>query len=388
MKSPKLFMLAGEHSGDLHGSALIPRLREQLPHLQLFGVGGPQMRAQGFSDFLPMEQFQVFGFTEIVKKLPRLLQQFYAVRSLILQEQPEGVLLIDYPGFNLRLGRSLRKKGYRGKIIQYICPTVWAWGKSRIQVLADYFDLLLTIFPFEPPLFAHTSLPTTFVGHPLIDRLRHYSYDPDWRAKCGILPDARSLALFPGSRPEEIYRLFPRQLAAAFQVREADSDLDILVSSADEKIAELLRAEIAKTPGRAPVHLVPRQFSYELMRDCHTALAKSGTVTLELALHHKPCAVVYEVSRLNALMARYLFQLRLPYFCIVNILTGKSVYPEFIQQPFTAEELGKTLLKLHEDTKERAQAIQGCFQAEAALKTTHDSSAERAACAVRQTVWG
>ncbi len=137
---------------------------------------------------------------DIVRKFPSLYKQFYSIRDHILDAKPDVTILIDYPGFNLRLAKSLRKKGYQGKIVHYVCPTVWAWGKGRIKTLSENLDLLLTIFPFEPPLFASTGLKTVFVGHPLIEKIQQHQYDADWKSKIGMPAQGNLLALFPGSR--------------------------------------------------------------------------------------------------------------------------------------------------------------------------------------------
>lgn len=381
---PRLFVLAGEHSGDLHGGAALKALRREEPSLKVFGVGGPEMVKQGLEVTIPMEQFQVFGFTDIAKKLWPLWQQFRKTRDLILNEKPDGVLLIDYPGFNLRLARDLRRRGYQGKIIYYICPTVWAWGKGRIQQLADHVDLLLTIFPFEPALFSHTSLPVRFVGHPLVQAVESYSYNPNWYEQCGISRSVRSLAIFPGSREGEIRRLLPRQLTAALKLKQIDPELAILISCADDRLKRMIESEVSRCARMADLHLIPKTFSYEMMRDCQLALTKSGTVALELALHKKPSVVVYEVSTLNRLIARFALRLQLPHYCIVNILCGKTVYPEFIEKSFNADDLAKALEKIHIDGPDRQSSLEGCMQARQSLKTPSGvSAADHVANAIR-----
>lgn len=376
------FVLAGEHSGDLHGGPLLKALQDRLL-IQFFGVGGPEMQAQGLSPCMSMEQFQVFGFTDIVRKFPRLWRQFRQIRNLILERNPDGVLLIDYPGFNLRLAKALRTKGYKGKIIQYICPTVWAWGRGRIQKLASTADLLLTIFPFEPPLFAHTSLPTHFVGHPLIEKISTYIYDPNWRDSCALSQRKRTLAIFPGSRLGEIQRLFPRQLAAALILQKKDPDLSICISCVDKALQAPLEQILTQAGQQLTPDLgfVPKRYTYELMREAHTAIAKSGTVTLELALHNTPSVVVYDITLLNALIAHFIFKLRLPHYCIVNILCGKMVYPEFIRKSFTAESLAASLLELHREGLSRTACLEGCQLAKEALHTPSGQSAAAAAAA-------
>lgn len=382
-----LFLLAGEHSGDLHGGALLRALRRRQPGWHYLGVGGPEMRSQGFEVTLPMEEFQIFGFGEILRKAPRIWRQFRATRDCILARRPDAVILIDYPGFNLRLARSLRKHGYGGKIVQFICPTVWVHGKGRIRWLEAYDDLLLTIFPFEPALFSHNTLPVRFVGHPLMEMVAQHGYRQDWREQCHIAPAERTLALFPGSRSGEVQRLLSRQLQAALLLRHADPGLQILISCADPALAPAIQREMERTGLSVGIDigLVPKAFTGELMRDCRTALAKSGTVTLELALHGVPTVVVYETSRFNTWIARYLLRLKLDYFCIVNILCQRMVFPEWIAKPFTAEEIAVALQALHREGPERSLCLEGCRQVRDALQTPSGMPAsEQAAQAIEE----
>lgn len=386
MTAKSVFILSGEHSGDLHGGALLRALRARNPDWTFAGVGGPDMLAQGLQLLIPMADFQVFGFTDIVKKFPKLWRQFHFLSQWILENHPDIVILVDYPGFNLRLARKLRKSGYKGKIVQLISPTVWAWGKGRIDTLAANYDLLLTIFPFEPPLFAHTKLPVKFIGHPLVEKISEHRYNNFWREDCRIPPAVRSLAIFPGSRPSEVQRLLTRQLEAAKLLRADDPDLQILISCADDALKPALELAMDKS-GLSNSYLIPKSLSYELMDDCHTALAKSGTVTLEIALHDTPCVVVYEVSRFNAWIGRHLIGLKLKFFCIVNILCNKEIFPEFIVDPFTAKQLAEALLPLHREGPARENCVDGCREARQALETpTGTSVAERAAQAIEELV--
>lgn len=365
----KVFILAGEHSGDVCGGKLLTAMRKLSPGIHAYGVGGPEMRQQGLECVMPMEDFQVMGFVDIVRRFPAIWKQFYAIRDLILKTQPDVAIFIDYPGFNLRLAKSLRKKGYKGKLVHYVCPTVWVWGKGRIKTLADNLDLLLTIFPFEPPLFSDTKLDTRFVGHPLIEALNHHHYDPQWAEKVGITNTDNILALFPGSRTGEITRLLRRQLEAAIRLRNKEPSLQIALSCADEKQLPLIR-EIACKCGLElgkDFYLVPREHTYDLMKACRTAIAKSGTVNLELALHGKPCVVVYEVSIINYLILWYFIRLHLDHYSIVNILCNRTVYPELIAEPFTSEELFQTLLPLHIDGPDRNACLEGCREVQEGL---------------------
>ncbi len=204
-----LFVFAGEKSGDLHGEKLLEALRAKSPHLKIAGVGGPLMRSKGMQCILPMEEFQVMGFIDVFLSLPKLMRQFYFVAREILRLNPRIVVTIDYPGFNLRLARHLRKKGFKGKLVHFICPSVWAWGKKRIPLMAENLDMLLSILPFEKELFAHTELPVHFVGHPLSERMKAYPY------KVLTLPlgqkNPRPLSRQPEKRDPAQFKRCPRR---------------------------------------------------------------------------------------------------------------------------------------------------------------------------------
>lgn len=310
-----LFIFAGEASGDLHGEALLRALRQARPELLIAGVGGPRMRAQGMECVMPMEAFQVMGFIDVFLALPRLMRQFYAVRKAILERNPKTVLLIDYPGFNLRMATHLRKKGYKGKICHYICPSVWAWGKKRIQTMAKTLDLLLTIFPFEKKYFENSPLRVEYVGHPLVEKIT-----PETTKENNLL------AIFPGSRTKEILRNLPQQLRVVKRLKQELPELKVALSVSQPQHLPLIQKILQQE--QVEVHLVPRKDTDELMRSCSVAIAKSGTVTLELALHNVPTVVTYGVSALDLFIVKHLIRLRLPYYCIVNIICNQEVFPE------------------------------------------------------------
>jgi lipid-A-disaccharide synthase len=377
-----LFILAGEHSGDLHASNLIKALKRQCPEVQLRGVAGPKMRDEGVDPLLHMEDFELMGFAQIAAGLPKVWKQFRYLQNHILHTQPKSVVLIDYPGFNIRLAQSLRKKGYQGRIVQYICPAVWAWGKNRIPKMAQSLDMLLTIFPFEPPIFSHTSLKAQFVGHPLIDSIDKHVYKKDWSEKIGLDPQEHILAVFPGSRHMEISHNLHKQLYAAKKLLAYKPKTKIAISCSRPKFEELIQQQIAAhglSLGK-DAYIVPSDCSYELMRACNTAIAKSGTVNLELALHGKPSVVVYEVYLLNAFIIRYLLGVNLPYYSIVNILGGKEIFPELITYRYSQEKLAKTVREMDDDTPMRRTALQGCQEIAGMLQGY--SASEEAAKAI------
>lgn len=354
--SSEIFLIAGEKSGDLHGAHLIKALSHLNPQLKFTGVAGPKMIKEGMECFMPMENFQVMGFSDVFKALPRLYKQFYVIRDQILKTNPAAVIFIDYPGFNLRLAKALRKKNYKGKLIHYICPSVWAWGKKRIQHMSETLDLLISIFPFEQDVFKKTPLRVDYVGNPLQSYIKEYSYDSEWKKKFPSLTES-IVAIFPGSRQAEIERNLKKQLHAASLFQEKYPKTSFAISS-QETHSEVIQ-NLIKQFNLKHTAIVPPKWTYELMRDSKSAIAKSGTVTLELALHKRPSVVVYELSKLNWFIAKFIVRLNLPHYCIVNILKNKRVFPELIEQGFNPENLALQLEKMHQG-EQRASCLKDC----------------------------
>ncbi len=425
-----LFVFAGEASGDLHGAKLLEALYRLQPDLKVSGVGGARMRAVGLSCVMPMENFQVMGFIDVLLALPKLIRQFYTVRRAILEQNPQAVVLIDYPGFNLRMEKHLRRQGYRGFLCHYICPSVWAWGKNRIPAMAKHLDLLLTILPFEAQYFSHTSLRDRFetkvrsilrvllsrisilfsrvistsvydprkknrnsakiipkideplvskrslkvqyVGHPLVKTLSEHIYHP-----LPIPAGKRLVGLFPGSRKKELLRNFTMQLRVAKKLLALHPDLFFGISVADARLLPLIRALIEQEGLALDRDLFLTQATYDLMQSCAFAIAKSGTVTLELALHQVPTVVTYGISPLDLFIAKYLLRIRLPYYCIVNILCQKEVFPELIGPHLTEEALFQTLSTLLA-RKEVERACRDNLAEVRRLLQNKDASAEAA----------
>lgn len=312
-----LFFFAGEQSGDLLGAELI-----SADH-HCVGVGGPLMQEKGLKPLFDFNAFQVMGFTSILPALPRIFLLFHKIKKWILQNNPKAVILIDYAEFNLHLAKHLRKKGYHGKIIQYVCPSVWAWRKNRIHTLEENLDHLLCILPFETKLFK--KLPTSYVGHPLTRKILRHSYSKTYE----------HIALFPGSRRHEVSANLPLQLAAA-----KEFSCPIAISVANPALEPLIRRLAPDTL------LVPTEYRYDLMRSAKGAIATSGTVVLELGLHQTPTVVTYPLSFFNYFLAKYIFRIRLPFYTLVNLIANREIYPEFIHRKLDSKEIASALQKV------------------------------------------
>ncbi|MCB1109579.1 MAG: lipid-A-disaccharide synthase [Chlamydiia bacterium] len=366
-----LFIFAGEVSGDLHGEKLLRELYALYPTLKVRGVGGPRMRALGMECILKMEDFQVMGFIDILSSLPKLVKQFNLVKKDILKNPPKGVVTIDYPGFNLRLAQALQKKNSPAKRIHYICPTVWAWGKGRIPKMEHSLDQLLTILPFEPDLFTKKRLEASYVGHPLISRIQKHPYDPQWNQSYGIESEQQILSLFPGSREKELQRNFPLQLKVAKQLQKDHPGLLIAVSCSDPKFLPFLQKEAKGIPIIQPEH------TYELMRASHLALATSGTVTLELALHQVPTVVTFAINPLDVFLAQKIFRIQLPYYALPNILMHGELFPELFGPNLTEEALYRKGTDFMMSECIRSECIEGCRRLKQSLGS-QDASQEAA----------
>lgn len=359
------FFFAGEQSGDLHGGKLLMTLKKYNPNLRCVGVGGNFMRAQGLECLMDVDLFQVMGFFDVIVSLPRLWRHFKKIRNYILQKRPKIVVFIDFPDFNLRMASSLRKHGFKGKLIQYICPSVWAWRKNRIKDMTASLDLVLSIFPFESQHFSGTPLEVQYIGNPSIESLYEYRYIEEWKKELGIKNSHDNLiGIFPGSRKSEIKQNLLKQLKTAELLLQDKPDLKFGLSVANDSLLPLISDKIKKTKleKEKNLFLIPKDYIYELMRDCRVAIATSGTITLELGLHQTPTIVVYHVSISNWMIAKYLFRLNLPYYCIVNIALNQKIFPELIHRKFTVENLYRHTKELYQDTFLRKNCIKKCHE--------------------------
>ncbi len=364
-----IYLVAGESSGDLQGAHLLEALYSQSPHLTIAAVAGPRMRAYPIHCATPMEELQVMGFIDVVKAAPRLYRLFRKIRNEILQKQPKAVICIDYPGFNIRLERSLRKHGYRGKLIHYICPTVWAWGKKRIPTMANNLDLLLSIFPFEKNCFAQTDLTVEYVGHPLVKKIREHTPLENFKKTYRINPSKKILSIFPGSRQTEVERNFPIQLQAARRLLANADDFEIAVSLAHPSLRYHLTMP--------NIRLIEPQHNYDLMQNSFLAIATSGTVTLELSLFQVPTVVNFAITPLDQFIAQKILRINLPHYAIVNILAKKTVFPELFGSYLTVDALERTARQFLDNETARLQCRMQCAEIQDTLG--HGNAAANAA---------
>ncbi len=336
-----LYFVSGEASGDAHGAAVIGSLKELRPGIEFAGVGGPEMRAMAGGDGIRdwIADAAVVGIWEVLKKYRYFKKQFDRVADEIEARGPQAVVLIDYPGFNLRMAKEIRKRGVETKIIYYISPQVWAWNRRRIPTMARLLDLMICIFPFEKALYEKSGLRTEFGGHPMVDRLAPLRDQAE--------RDPLLVALLPGSREREVSKIFPILIGAAQQMRTARPDLKFATAAPSEAMAEKMRTMLPE-PGLCEVGVGN---AYELMAGACCGAVASGTATLEAAFLGLPYCLVYKVSRATYLAAKML--MKVDFLGMANILGEREVVREFLQGDATPVAIADELLRLTNSEKAR-----------------------------------
>ncbi|HSJ01976.1 MAG: lipid-A-disaccharide synthase [Verrucomicrobium sp.] len=345
----KLFLLAGELSGDTHGAGLMRSLKEQLHgQVQFLGNGGPQMKAEGGDAILDwVEDAGVVGLWEVIKIYGWFKQKMAEALALVDREKPDAVILIDYPGFNLRLAQALRDAGYTSPILYYISPQVWAWKKGRVKVMAKLLDLMICIFPFEKEFYEKSGLRTVFAGHPMVDRVKSIAK--------GIEREPGLVGFFPGSRSNEVKRLFPTFLQTARLLASQSPGTRFVVSAANERLAHLM-GEIADATGFSEARQwIEVGTVYELMQRVQVGVVASGTATLEAACFGLPYILVYKVNPLTYVVGKAVIKIK--FLGIVNILAGREVVKEMIQGDFQAGKLSQAVRVLLGDPGEREALV-------------------------------
>ncbi len=332
----RVMMIAGEASGDLHGSGVVRELKRLHPDIDLYGIGGDKMRREGLELVYHANELSFMGFAEVLKHLPLIRSVEKTLAQLLKFRKPDVVVLIDYPGFNLRFARVAKQAGV--KVLYYISPQIWAWRKSRVKKMRGIVDKMLVVFPFEVPLYEKERIDVEFVGHPLLEELEVHLDRESFCKRYSIDPTKRLLALLPGSRKQEIENIFPVMSATAWKVAQGQ-DLEIAVG-----VAPTLEEKYFRTLYDVrDFHLV-KGATYELMKHAHVAIVTSGTATLETACFETPMIVVYKTSWLTYVIGRML--VRVKNIGLVNIVAGQQIVPEYIQHRATTKNLVKEVQRL------------------------------------------
>ena len=313
-----IYFVAGEVSADNHGAALMRSLRALDPGLKFVGRGGPQMQQVGGARVKNwIGEAAVLGLWEVLRKYGYFRQQFSQTLNEIRESKPDAVVLIDYPGFNLRLARALRRQSQLHKTIYYISPQVWAWNRGRIREMARFIDLVLCIFPFETDVYAASGLRAVFVGHPMIERLNAQKIDAQ--------RDPNLIGLFPGSRSREVRKIFPVMVEAARELVRLNPALRFEVAAASEELSREMNKQIAD---RHAMTIIVGQ-TPTVMQRAFVGIVASGSATLEAAYFKMPFVLIYKVAWPTYIAAR--FVVNVDFLGMPNLLAGKEIVPEFIQ---------------------------------------------------------
>lgn len=377
-----LGMVAGEASGDVLAAALLAGIGARTANVRSAGIGGPTMRSQGFESWWSIDALSVNGYLEVLREYPRLLRMRNALRSRLIEWHPQVFVGVDAPDFNLDLESALRRNGIR--VVHFIGPSIWAWRRERIEKIRASVDRILLVFPFEERIYREAGIAATYVGHPLADAIPQ---DPDVgtaRRALGLPGDAPVVALLPGSRASEIEHLAVPFLRTAQWLHERRNDLRFVMPAASDAIFDRLKtlAAHADLPDRLSLTIV-RGRAHDALAAADTVLVASGTATLETALFRRPMVIAYRMSWLSYRIMRPMGYL--PYVGLPNILSGKFVVPEFVQDEVQPAAMGEALLRQLDDDILRNAIVERFAALHESLRC---NCAERAAQAVLEVADG
>lgn len=339
MKKLKLMIIAGEASGDLQAANLLKSLKSINPNIEAFGMGGKKMSAEGVEIICDITNLAVVGFFEVLKHLFTFKKIFEKLTGLLEIRKPDAVILVDYPGFNLRFAKTAKEKNI--PVIYYISPQIWAWGEKRIHEIKRYVDKMIVIFGFEESLYKEAGVKVSFVGHPFLDIVR-----PVWKKEETIKishmkHDSIKIALMPGSRKKEIEKHLPSMLASCKIIKNKIPNAEFIIS----RIKELDHGLYDKIVRRSKIiaHSLENK-PYEVMDIADLIIVSSGSATLEVAIMEKPMVIIYKTSFLTWLLAKNL--IKIPDIGLVNIVAGHRIVPELVQFEVTPENIAKESLAI------------------------------------------
>jgi lipid-A-disaccharide synthase len=332
-------IVAGEASGDLHGGNLVRAMRQIDPDICYYGVGGKKMQTAGVELLAEVADMAVVGLTEVVFKLGMILRVMRRLKASLTKEPPDLVILIDYPDFNLPLARAAWRLGI--KVLYYISPQVWAWRKDRIDTIRNAVDKMVVILPFEEEFYRKAGVDVTFVGHPLLDEVKKKYSRVEALKRFGLRDEAITVAILPGSRKSEVTRILPEMLGACRILTEKISPLQFILPLAGTLDPAFVRDILRQFP--VLVNVIPDEI-YDVIAVSDAAMVASGTATLETALLETPMVVVYKVSGASYAIGRRF--IRVGHICLVNLIAGRAVVPELIQDDANPERIAAEVREL------------------------------------------
>ncbi|EIL97885.1 lipid-A-disaccharide synthase [Rhodanobacter thiooxydans] len=389
--SPLIAILAGEDSGDQLGADLIAALRQRYPQARFVGIGGARMQREGFDSWYDIRELSLFGFSEVIRHLPRLLRLRRALVARLLKERPAVVVGIDAPDFNLGVEQRLKQAGLL--TVHYVSPSVWAWREQRAEKIGRSASRVLCLFPMEPPIYAKHGVDARFVGHPLADRFALVSDRVGARDTLQLPQQAPVLAVLPGSRLSEVDRLGGVFIDAAQRVAAALPGLRVVIPAANPQVRARLGKLLADGPHDESAPLLLDGHAHEAMLAADVVLLASGTATLEAMLAKRPMVVGYRVAPLSYRIARALKMLKTDVYALPNILARACglgdalLVPELMQDDCTADRLAAATLDLFRDSERRGMIVAAFEQLHQALRGGLQGHAgERAAAAIAELI--
>ncbi len=348
----RIMIIAGEASGEMHGAGVVAALKARYPEIDVFGVGGERMKRAGCALVYHIERFSVMGLTEVVRHLPFIRRALRRLDGLLASRRPDLVILIDYPDFNLRLARKARRRGI--PVLYYISPQVWAWRPRRIHAIVRNVDCMAVVFPFEVELYEKAGGKVVFVSHPLLEVLESRQSRTEFCESVGLDPDRPIIGMLPGSRTMEVERMLPAMAGTLRNVQRDLPGVQGVIGLAPTVSGTDLAACLAGNTGlEEDVMKMPvvENSTYEVMKHADLLLVTSGTATLESACFGTPLLVLYRMSRLSWWIARRL--VRIPDIGLVNVVAGRRIAPEFLQDAVDPETLSPVVLELLKDPEKR-----------------------------------
>ncbi len=359
----KVMIVAGELSGDQHAARLVHDLKAVRDDVEFFGIGGDAMRREGVRTLVDAREMAVVGFWEVLSRYRFFKRTLDNMMDLLKTERPDALLLVDYPGFNLRLAAAAHQLGIR--VLYYISPQVWAWHKNRIPKMARIIDLLMVIFPFEVDVFKGTGLKTVFVGHPLVESVKRTLAQPEQPLPWP--PGEKRVAILPGSRRQEITRILPVMLETAVLMKQQEPACTFAIAAASEESARLIRTQLQKLPQeQQQLFCVTENQMRETVRQARAAMVCSGTATVETALLKCPMIVVYRAAAPTYWLGRHVIQVK--WLGMVNLIADRTLCPEFIQHDAQPAAMAGAMRPLLDDTPERQTQLAGLDEVAQALE--------------------
>lgn len=339
----RVVIIAGEESGDIHAAALIRQLKENCPSIQISGIGGKHMQEAGAELVSDLARYGVTGVTEVLRYLKILRQAMQAIKLHLTVTKPDLLILVDYPGFNLRLARYAKKK-LGLKILYYISPQIWAWKAKRIHLIKECVDHMAVIFPFEKQIYEQAGVPVHFVGHPLVETMTTPRDPLTCRKELGLPVDGRIIALLPGSRTHEIERHMPVLIKTAERLSQAHSNIHYVIPIARTLNRKKITHYFAAS--NLPVTFIEGQ-AIECLMAADFVIVASGTASLECALLNKPMCIIYKASTITYIAAMKL--IRVKFLGLCNLLANKMIVPEFLQDDCNYIELSRYIENFYKD---------------------------------------